>query len=62
MCGDDPPAGLATLGVVMAVVNWGVAQFFSKDTWLFYTSFGDIVLSVLLAMAVIRFAERRAAA
>jgi intracellular septation protein A len=55
-------AGLATLGVVMALVNWGVAKFFSKDTWLAYTSFGDIVLSVLLAMAVIRFAERRAAA
>jgi len=46
----------------MAVVNWGVAQFFSKDTWLFYTSFGDVALSVILAMAVIRFAERRAAA
>jgi intracellular septation protein A len=45
----------------MAVVNWGVAQFFSKDTWLFYTSFGDIVVSVLLAMAVIRFAERKPA-
>jgi intracellular septation protein A len=55
-------AGLATLGVVMAVVNWGVAEFFSKDTWLFYTSFGDVALSVLLAMAVIRFAERPAAA
>jgi len=55
-------AGLATLGVVMAVVNWGVAQFFSKDTWLFYTSFGDVALSMLLAMAVIRFAERPAAA
>lgn len=54
-------AGLATLGVVMAAVNWGVAKFFSKDTWLFYTSFGDIALSVLLAMAVIRFAERRPA-
>jgi intracellular septation protein A len=54
-------AGLATLGVVMALVNWGVAKFFSKDTWLAYTSFGDIVLSVLLAMAVIRFAERKPA-
>ena len=52
-------AGLATLGVVMAAVNWGVAKFFSKDIWLAYTSFGDIVLSVLLAMAVIRFAERK---
>ena len=52
-------AGLATLGVVMALVNWGVAKFFSKDTWLFYTSFGDVALSVLLAMAVIRFAERK---
>jgi intracellular septation protein A len=55
-------AGLATLGVVMALVNWGVAKFFSKDTWLAYTSFGDIVLSVLLAMAVIRFAERKSTA
>ncbi|MFN5011420.1 MAG: septation protein IspZ [Gammaproteobacteria bacterium] len=55
-------AGLATLGVVMALVNWGVAKFFSKDIWLAYTSFGDIVLSVLLAMAVIRFAERKSTA
>ncbi len=55
-------AGLATLGVVMAAVNWGVAKFFSKDVWLAYTSFGDIVLSVLLAMTVIRFAERKPAA
>lgn len=50
-------AGLATLGVVMALLNWGVAKFLSKDTWLLYTSFGDTVISVLLAMAVIRFAE-----
>jgi intracellular septation protein A len=50
-------AGLATLGVVMALLNWGVARFFSKDIWLAYTSFGDIALWVLLAMAVIRFAE-----
>jgi len=50
-------AGLATLGVVMATVNWAVAKAFSKDIWLAYTSFGDVALSVLLAMAVIRFAE-----
>lgn len=55
-------AGLAGLGVVMALVNWGVARFFSKDIWLAYTSFGDIALSVLLAMAVIRFAELAPAA
>jgi intracellular septation protein A len=55
-------AGLAGLGVVMALLNWGVAKFFSKDIWLAYTSFGDIALSVLLAMAVIRFAERPATA
>ena len=55
-------AGLATLGVFMATANWAVAELFSKDVWLAYTSFGDIVLSVVLAMAVIRFAERRPAA
>ena len=47
-----------SLGVVMALVNWLVAKSFSKDTWLLYTSFGDTVLSVLLALAVIRFAEK----
>ena len=52
-------AGLASLGVVMATVNWVVAGHFSKDIWLAYTSFGDTVLSVVLAMAVIRFAERK---
>lgn len=49
--------GLGVLGLVMATVNWVFAEFTSKDTWLYYTSFGDFLLSVVLMLAVFRYAR-----
>lgn len=50
-------AGLGGLGLVMAAVNWVFAEFTSKDTWLYYTSFGDFLLSVALMLAVLHYAR-----
>jgi len=50
-------AGLGGLGLVMAAVNWVFAEFTSKDTWLYYTSFGDFLLSVVLMFAVLHYAR-----
>lgn len=49
--------GLGVLGLVMAATNWVFAEFTSKDVWLYYTSFGDFVLSVVLMLAVLRYAR-----
>lgn len=51
--------GMATLGVVMAVVNYAVASWFSTDIWLYYTSFGDFIVTMVLVFAVIRYATVR---
>jgi intracellular septation protein A len=50
--------GLGGVGLFMAVLNWVVARVASTDTWLFYTTFVDIVISVALFFAVLRFARR----
>jgi intracellular septation protein A len=47
---------MGTAGLVMAAVNYLVATYLSKDTWLYYTSFGDFVLSMVMVFAVIRHA------
>lgn len=49
--------GLAALGMVSAVVNWVVATWLSKQMWLYYTSFGDLVLTILLMVWVLRYAR-----
>lgn len=49
--------GLGLLGATMALLNWGVAEVFSTDVWLAYTTFGDITLSMLLFFAVLRYAR-----
>jgi len=49
--------GLGLLGATMALLNWGVARVFSTDVWLAYTTFGDIVVSMVLFFAVLRFAR-----
>jgi intracellular septation protein A len=50
--------GLGCVGLFMAVLNWLVARLASTDTWLFYTTFVDIVISVALFFAVLKFARR----
>ena len=40
-----------------ALANWAVASWLSKQMWLYYTSFGDLVLSILLMVWVLRYAR-----
>ncbi len=49
--------GLGGIGALMAGVNWGVATNFSTDVWLAYNSIGDIGLSMLLFLGVLRWAR-----
>ena len=49
--------GLGVLGAVMAGLNLGVAKAFSTDVWLAYSSVGDILLSMLLFLLVLRYAR-----
>lgn len=51
--------GMGALGLVMAGVNWLFAEFTSRDTWLYYTSFGDFILTMFLVLAVFRYASIR---
>jgi intracellular septation protein A len=51
--------GMGVLGLVMAGVNWLFAEFTSRDTWLYYTSFGDFILTMFLVLAVFRYASIR---
>lgn len=51
--------GMAMLGATMAGLNYLVATFFSTDVWLYYTSAGDFIVSVVLMFSVIRFAQLR---
>ncbi|MFN4116370.1 MAG: septation protein IspZ [Inhella sp.] len=49
--------GLSVLGAVMAGLNWVVAKAFSTHVWLTYNSVGDILLSMLLFLLVLRYAR-----
>ena len=51
--------GMGVLGLVMAAVNYAVATWTTGDTWLWYTTVGDTILSVVLVFAVLQFAQRR---
>jgi intracellular septation protein A len=49
--------GLGLLGVFMAVMNYAVAKIFSTDAWLFYTTFLDTALVMVLGFVVIKYAQ-----
>ena len=49
--------GMGMLGLVMAGLNTLIAVFLSKEIWLYYTTFGDLVVSMLLVFAVLRYAR-----
>lgn len=52
--------GLALSGLTMAGLNYLVARTASTDLWLYYTTFGDIVVAMLLFFfGVLRFARVR---
>jgi hypothetical protein len=49
---------MAATGFVMAGINLAVALNFTKDTWLYYTTWGDMVVVILLTQIVINWARR----
>jgi intracellular septation protein A len=49
--------GMGILGLIMAGLNIVVALTFSTDAWLFYTTFVDFFLVVLMIMVVMKFAR-----
>lgn len=49
--------GMAALGAVSAALNYVVAVFFSTDVWLWYTTFGDMVVTLVLMFQVLRYAR-----
>jgi len=61
--GDIDPGrlavGMGVLGFAAAILNYGVARLASTDAWLFYTTFGDIPLSLAGMMLVFGHARGR---
>jgi intracellular septation protein A len=51
--------GMGVLGLVMAALNYAVAELASTDVWLFYTTFVDFFLVMLLILVVFSFARGR---
>lgn len=49
--------GMGVLGLVMAGLNYAVARLASTDVWLFYTTFVDFFLIMVLIFAVFAFAR-----
>lgn len=53
--------GIAALGVIMAGTNWAVTTFASQQVWLFYSSFLDIPLAMVLGVSLVYWAREPAA-
>jgi len=51
--------GMGVLGLIMAGLNYAVAEVASTDVWLFYTTFVDFFLVMLMILAVFSFARGR---
>lgn len=51
-------AGMGAAGACMAIVNLAVALLASKDAWLWYTLWGDMLLVLLLAQLAIQWSRR----
>jgi intracellular septation protein A len=58
---DRIAIGMSLVGVVMAVANYYVANHFTEDFWLTWTTFLDWPLSMALFYAVIFWARKRSA-
>jgi hypothetical protein len=50
--------GLALTGAVMAGANLLVALAFSKDVWLFYTTWADFVVAALMGQWALTWARK----
>ncbi len=48
---------LGCVGIAMAAINYGVAQLFSTEVWLFYTTFGDVVVSFAMALYAVQWSR-----
>ena len=53
--------GMSLVGVVMALANYYVANHFTEDFWLTWTTFLDLPLSMALFYAVVFWARKRTA-
>ena len=51
--------GMGVLGLVMAALNYLVAELASTDVWLFYTTFVDFFLVIVLILVVFSYARGR---
>jgi intracellular septation protein A len=51
--------GMGILGLVMAALNYLVATLASTEVWLFYTTFVDFFLVMLMILAVFSYARGR---
>jgi intracellular septation protein A len=51
--------GMGLLGLIMAGLNYAVAIVASTDVWLFYTTFVDFFLVMLMILVVFAFARGR---
>lgn len=49
--------GMAACGYTMAGLNLAVAMMFSKDTWLYYTTWGDFVVVIVLTQWALNWAR-----
>jgi len=58
---DRIAIGMSLVGVVMALANYYVANHFTEDFWLTWTTFLDLPLSMALFYAVIFWARKRSA-
>ena len=43
------------ISIIMALLNWGVVKLVSKDVWLYYTTFGDFIIAVVLFSIAIKW-------
>ncbi len=48
---------LGSVGIAMAAINYGVARLFSTEVWLFYTTFGDVVVSFAMALYAVQWSR-----
>ncbi len=58
--GIDPArlgVGMGVFGAIMAGLNLVVAQLASTDVWLFYSTFADFGVAIVLIMLVFRYAQ-----
>lgn len=50
-------AGMCLMGLLLAGVNLAVATFLSKDAWLWYTLWGDLILVMILTNVAIHWSR-----